>query len=70
MKLWNSYSEVKKQQVMEEGKAIYGDVLDAMDQGPTSPEVQAIIARWHQHLRYFYEPSVDRLKGTGRDVRR
>jgi len=29
----------------------------------TSPEVQACIARWHQHLRYFYEPSLERLSG-------
>ena len=32
---------------------------------PTSPEVQAIIARWHQHMRYFYEPTVARLQGLG-----
>jgi hypothetical protein len=22
-----------------------------------------MVARWHQHLRYFYEPSVERLRG-------
>ncbi len=50
---------------MDEGKAIYVNLLDVLDQGPASPEVQAIIARWHEHLRYFYEPSVDRLRGLG-----
>lgn len=65
MNLWNSYSDAKKQQVMDEGKAIYLDLLEVMDQGPTSSAVQAIIARWHQHLRYFYEPSLERLKGLG-----
>lgn len=65
VKLWNSYSDAKKKRVMDEGKAIYADLLVVMDQGPASPAVQAIIARWHQHLRYFYEPSVDRLKGLG-----
>jgi len=63
--LWNSYSEAKKRQVMDEGKAIYVDLVEVMDQGPTSSAVQAIIARWHQHLRYFYEPSLERLKGLG-----
>jgi DNA-binding transcriptional MerR regulator len=64
-KLWNSYSDAKKQQVMNEGKAVYADLLEVMDEGPESPPVQAIIARWHQHLRYFYEPSVERLRGLG-----
>ena len=36
-----------------------------MDQGAASPAVQAIVARWHQHLRYFYEPSIERLEGLG-----
>jgi len=63
--LWNSYSEAKKRQVMDEGKAIYVDLVEVMDQGPASSAVQAIIARWHQHLRYFYEPSLERLKGLG-----
>lgn len=63
--LWNSYSSAKKQQVMDEGKAIYSDLVGVMDHTPESPEVQAVIKRWHQHLRYFYEPSVERLKGLG-----
>jgi DNA-binding transcriptional MerR regulator len=63
--LWNSYSDAKKQQVMDKGKAIYVDLLQVMDQGPESSEVQALMVRWHQHLRYFYEPSLDILKGLG-----
>jgi hypothetical protein len=30
---------------------------------PGSPEVQSVIARWHEHLRYFYEPTVPRMRG-------
>ncbi len=26
---------------------------------------QPIIARWRQHLRYFYEPTTERLRGLG-----
>ncbi len=37
-----------------------------MDQDPGSEVVQKIVARWHQHLRYFYEPSVEMLRGLGR----
>lgn len=64
-KLWNSYSPAKKQQVMAEGQAIYEDMIAAIDQPAESEAVQAIIARWHQHMRYFYEPTVERLRGLG-----
>ena len=30
-----------------------------------SPEAQAIVARWHQHMHYFYEPAIERLRGLG-----
>lgn len=62
---WNSYSEEKKQQIMQEGSAIYTDIAAAMSKGPESPEIQAILVRWHQHLRYFYEPSLEVLGGLG-----
>jgi DNA-binding transcriptional MerR regulator len=62
---WNSYSPEQKTRIKAEGAAIYRDLASAMPKGPASPEVQAILARWHQHLRYFYEPSVERLQGLG-----
>jgi DNA-binding transcriptional MerR regulator len=64
-KRWNSYTAHKKEQIKAEGGAIYMDFVAAMDKGAASPEVQRIVARWHQHLRYFYEPSVERLMGLG-----
>ncbi len=64
-KLWNSYSEEKKQAIMDEAREIYLEILSHMGQGPASPEVQAGLARWHQNLRYFYEPSLETLKGLG-----
>ncbi|MEZ4518651.1 MAG: TipAS antibiotic-recognition domain-containing protein [Chloroflexota bacterium] len=36
-----------------------------VDRDPTDPEVQELIAGWHQHLRYFYEPSPEMLSGLG-----
>lgn len=66
-KLWNSYTPQKKEDIKAEGDAIYMDLASEIEAGkaPTSPEVQEIIARWHQHMRYFYEPSVARLQGLG-----
>ena len=36
-----------------------------MAKGAGSPEVQNLIGKWHQHLRYFYEPTVEILGGLG-----
>lgn len=62
---WKSYSDADKLRIGEEGEAVYRDYLKVLDQDPGSPAVQQIVARWHQHLRYFYEPSVEMLRGLG-----
>jgi DNA-binding transcriptional MerR regulator len=62
---WKTYSAAKKSQVMAEAKAVYEDLIDLLDQAPASGVVQAVIARWHQHMRYFFEPSVAVLRGLG-----
>ena len=62
---WNSYSPEQKARIKAESEAIYHNLVENMDKGYTSPEVQQIIARWRQHLRYFYEPSTERLLGLG-----
>jgi hypothetical protein len=62
---WNNYSAAKKKQIMAEGNGVYTDLLAEMDKGYDCPEVQQIIGRWHQHIRNFYEPSVERLRGLG-----
>jgi DNA-binding transcriptional MerR regulator len=64
-KLWNSYSAEKKAAILAEGGAIYSDLAAAMEKGAASPEVQQIVARWHQHMRYFYEPTIEILRGLG-----
>ena len=60
---WASYTPAQKAQIKAEGGAIYRDLAAVMSKGHTSPDVQAIIARWHQHLRYFYEPSYELMSG-------
>ena len=62
---WKSYSTAQKEQIKAEGGAIYTDLIAVIDKGAASPEVQAIMARWHQHLRYFYEPTPEILRGLG-----
>ena len=65
MKRWNSYSEEKKQAILAEGREIYQGIFDNMTQGHDSLEVQDWVAKWHQNMRYFYEPSIDVLRGLG-----
>ncbi len=64
-KLWNSYSEEKKTAIMAEGSAVYMDIVANMGKGPKSQEIQTLLVRWHDHLRYFYEPSIETLGGLG-----
>lgn len=65
IKRWGSYTPEQKEKVKAEGEALYQDILANFDKGPESPEIQAIIGRWHQHLRNFYEPTVEILRGLG-----
>jgi MerR family transcriptional regulator, thiopeptide resistance regulator len=62
---WKAYSAAQKAQIKAEGKTIYRDLLSQLDALPGSPAVQANIARWHQHLHYFFEPSTEVLRGLG-----
>jgi DNA-binding transcriptional MerR regulator len=62
-RLWNSYSDQQKQEIMDEGNAIYNELAQSIPLGPEHPETQALIARWHRHLRYFYDPSIERMRG-------
>jgi DNA-binding transcriptional MerR regulator len=62
---WNAYSQDQRQSIMDEGGEIYTAISDAMQAGQTaqSPDVQALVERWHQHLRNFYEPTLEILAG-------
>ncbi len=63
VKDWNSYSPAEKERIKSESQAIYHDLVALMPKGYADPDVQAVIERWRQHLRYFYEPSVERMRG-------
>lgn len=62
---WGDYTPAQKAQIKQEGSAIYAELVAAMPEGAASKRVQAILARWHEHIRYFYEPTPDILFGLG-----
>ena len=62
---WNRLNKDEKQVIFQEGNQIYLDMIDQLGSPPNSEAVQAIVARWHQHTRHFYEPTFDILRGLG-----
>lgn len=68
---WNSYSEAEQQAIMDKGNQIYTDMVQTIEDGKDAddPDVVAILDRWAAHLRYFYEPSLDVLRGLGMTYR-
>lgn len=62
---WNRLSKEQKEAILQEGNQIYLDMITQLDNVPDNADVQAIVARWHQHIRHFYEPSFATLRGLG-----
>lgn len=61
--MWQQYPAEKKKRILDEGNALYEDLIAAMQEGPSSPKVQAIIGRWHAHLQHFWSPTDKQLLG-------
>ena len=62
---WNGYTKEQKAAIIAEGQVNIQAMADLMEQPASSPEVQAVVARWHQHMKYFYDPSIERMRGLG-----
>jgi DNA-binding transcriptional MerR regulator len=60
---WKRYSEAEKQRILVEGNIIYTDFVLAIPKGPASPEAQACVARWREHMAYFWTPNEEQLLG-------
>ena len=67
IKLWNSYGKEKQDDIMREGGQVYTDLVEVMKKGlpPNSQEVFAVMERWHAHIYYFYEPTLEIMRGLG-----
>ncbi|MFZ4815009.1 MAG: MerR family transcriptional regulator [Phototrophicaceae bacterium] len=64
---WGSYTAEQKAHIMDEGNLLYSEIVDAIQRGlaPEDPDVQTLMGRWHLHIRYFYEPTLEILRGLG-----
>jgi DNA-binding transcriptional MerR regulator len=65
IKRWKNYSEAQKKAIMDEGNVIYLDIIKAIEAKTPSDSIDNLIQRWHHHIRYFYEPTLDILRGLG-----
>ena len=63
VKRWKGYTEAEKQRILDEGSAVYQDMLLAMPKGASSPEAQACVERWRRHMEYFWTPNDEQLLG-------
>lgn len=62
---WNSYDDDKKEQIKAECQTIFQALADNMHHGIESQIVQDLMMRWHHYFSYFYEPSLEVLRGLG-----
>ena len=62
---WKAYTPARRAQIMAEGQDVYLALAAQMDEAPDAPAVQANVARWHNHLRHFFEPTAAVLRGLG-----
>jgi DNA-binding transcriptional MerR regulator len=60
---WKAYSQAEQQHILEEGGRIITDLAKLMTKDASNPQVQAIVARWHDHMHYFWSPNDDQLLG-------
>jgi DNA-binding transcriptional MerR regulator len=58
---WKAYSNAERKRILEEGRALYGDLAALVSKSPASPQVQAVIVRWHAHIRHFWSPTDEQL---------
>jgi DNA-binding transcriptional MerR regulator len=64
---WKSYTEEQRAAILDEGRQVYADLAQALTEGlaANSEAVQEMLKRWHSHIYYFYQPSLDILRGLG-----
>ena len=63
VKRWKSYTQDEKQRILDEGGAVYQDMVLAMPKGASSPEALACVERWRRHMEYFWSPNDEQLLG-------
>ncbi len=56
---YESLTKKQKLQMEKDGDALMDEIVLHMDKGASSPEVQALVQRHYDSLRFFYEPTFE-----------
>jgi len=62
---WNNYTVEQKEQIFADANTINQKIIDNMNKGYNSPEVQQAVDAWYNHLGNFYQPNLVILRGLG-----
>lgn len=60
---YESLTEAEKAKLYKDGEALMQDFVANMHKDPGSPEVQALVQRHYDSLRFFYEPTLKMYRG-------
>lgn len=67
VKRWAGYSKAEQEAIMAEGGRNYLALTEALKAGTPvyDAAVQALVQRWYEHIRTFYEPTLEIARGLG-----
>ncbi len=60
---YESLTKEEKLKMKHDGEALMDEIVANMDKGADSPEVQALVQRHYDSLRFFYEPNLTMYRG-------
>lgn len=60
---YESLTREEKLQMKKDGEALMEEIVATMDKGPDSVEVQALVQRHYDSLKFFYEPNLEMYRG-------
>ena len=58
---WKAYSAEEKKRILDEGNALYLEIVAAIPSGPDSTAAQAGVERWRRHMDHFWTPNPEQL---------
>ncbi len=60
---YESMTDAQRQQMQKDGDELMKDIVAIMSKAAGSPEVQALVQRHYDSLRFFYEPTLEMYRG-------
>lgn len=65
VKRWSALTDAEKKAYSERGDRLHQEIVANIDKGYQSPEIQALMGQYRQHLSFFYDVTLDIYEGLG-----